>query len=248
MDNQQAKLILTAYRPHGQDADDPFFAEALQQAGNDPTLAAWFREQQDFDAAIATALAEVHGPVDAKSMIKATMGASARPSRYRGRWLLAAGLTVLLGLSVVLLQWTRRAPVLPEPFPVSLAARLMDHNHPLAFSNGDLMQIRAWLTGRGAPVPGELPPGLAGMNVMGCESWETEHGKVSLICFFLQGEEMHLCIFEDAAAFPGLPALGQPQLEQSGKWALALWQDQGRAYVLGVPAGGNLVLEHLLHG
>lgn len=248
MDNQQAKLILTAYRPHGQDVDDPFFAQALRQAGQDPALADWFKEQQAFDATVATALAGVHGPDDAKAMIKATMGASARTTRRWTPWMLAAGMAVLLGLSVVVLQWTRRAPVLPESNPVSLAARLMDHNHPMEFSNGDLMQIRAWLTGRGAPVPGELPPGLADMRVMGCESQETEYGKVTLICFFLQGEELHLCIFEDAAAFPGLPAVGQPQLAQSGKWALALWQEQGRAYVLGVPAGANLNLEHLLHG
>src|SRR5258706_136048 len=39
MNNQEAKLILQAYRCGGQDASDPLFAEALEQARRDPELA-----------------------------------------------------------------------------------------------------------------------------------------------------------------------------------------------------------------
>jgi len=36
MNNQEAKFILAAYRPGGQDASDPLFAEALEQVRRDP--------------------------------------------------------------------------------------------------------------------------------------------------------------------------------------------------------------------
>src|SRR5579871_3009993 len=45
MNNQEAKLILQAYRPGGEDASDPLFAEALEQARRDPELQKWFAEQ-----------------------------------------------------------------------------------------------------------------------------------------------------------------------------------------------------------
>ena len=47
MNNDHAKIVLSVYRPHGQDADDPFFAEALQQAKNNPAMAAWFKNEHD---------------------------------------------------------------------------------------------------------------------------------------------------------------------------------------------------------
>jgi len=38
VNNHEAKLILQAYRPGGEDASDPLFAEALEQARRDPEL------------------------------------------------------------------------------------------------------------------------------------------------------------------------------------------------------------------
>ena len=49
MDNNDAKLILQVYRSGGEDASDPFFAEALEQARLDPALRTWFAEQQAKD-------------------------------------------------------------------------------------------------------------------------------------------------------------------------------------------------------
>ena len=45
MNNQEAKLILQAYRSNGQDASDPFFADVLEQARRDPELQKWFAEE-----------------------------------------------------------------------------------------------------------------------------------------------------------------------------------------------------------
>jgi hypothetical protein len=41
MSIEDAKLILSAYRPGDQDADDPQFREALELTRHDPDLARW---------------------------------------------------------------------------------------------------------------------------------------------------------------------------------------------------------------
>ena len=55
MDEQQARLILQAYRP-AVDRNDPEVAAALQEAARNPELAGWFAEEQAFDRAIAAHL------------------------------------------------------------------------------------------------------------------------------------------------------------------------------------------------
>ena len=58
MNNQEAKLILQAYRPGGRDTFDPLFAEALEQARRDPELQKWFAERKqalDYANSIQTA-------------------------------------------------------------------------------------------------------------------------------------------------------------------------------------------------
>ncbi len=52
MDQGEIKRLLQSYRPGTEDADDPAFQEALASLESDPALAAWFRTEQAFDAAM----------------------------------------------------------------------------------------------------------------------------------------------------------------------------------------------------
>jgi hypothetical protein len=241
MNNDHAKIVLNVYRPHGQDADDPFFAEALRQATRDPTMAAWLKEEQRFDADFADSLRTIVAPADAKNMIKATMGAS---TGRRRRWwplALAASLAVLLTTSVLLRQRPTGLP-LPENATVAqLATNLAEHHATIGLMSGDLARVRQWLSDKGGPLPEDLPPGLAKLMVLGCETWNTTRGKVSLVCFVGEEKNMvHLYIFEKAADHPDLPDFAHPRLEKEGNWSLALWQNNGRAYVLGSPLNSSL--------
>jgi hypothetical protein len=47
-DRDNAKLLLSAYRPNGADAQDPVFKEALELTQRDPELARWFRGRAGF--------------------------------------------------------------------------------------------------------------------------------------------------------------------------------------------------------
>ncbi len=248
MDNNQAKFILSVYRPHGQDAHDPLFAEAILQAERDPTLAAWFQHEQRFDADVAAALGSIAVPQNAKALVKATMGASAVYRRGRWPYALAASVAVILAATVAI-QHVRRPPGLPLPANASLAeiaTNLAEHHATIGLMSGDMVRIQQWLRDRRGPQPDVLPRGLAGMKVLGCETWNTTRGKVSLLCFMGDGaERVHLYVFEDSGAFPHLPGADQPRIEREGNWSLALWQHNGRAYVLGVPSDSGYSVETL---
>jgi len=239
MDNNEAKLILSVYRANGTDAQDPLFREALKQAESDPTLRAWLAEQQEFDARVSLAFAAIKGPIEGRAMIQTTMRAT-RTRRIRWLWPLALAASIAVLFAVRIGLQGRGGLALPESASLAeLATNLSDHHASIGLMSSDYSKLRSWISERGGPLPDRLPPGLEKLAVLGCETWKTSRGKVSLVCFV--GDDMkmvHLYVFEQApAGLKGsdLPGMGQPRLERSGNWSLALWQEQGRGYVLGVP-------------
>lgn len=239
MDNNKAKLILSVYRTNGLDAQDPMFGEALKQAESDPELRAWLTEQRAFDSQVSAAFADVSGPAEGKAMIETTMGATPHHRRV-WIWPLALAASIAIFFAVRGGLQTRGGLVLPENASLAeLATNLSDHHASIGLMSKDYAKLRTWISEKGGPLPEHLPPALEKMAVLGCESWKTSRGKVSLVCFV--GDDMkmvHLYVFDQApAALEGanLPELPKPRFERSGNWALAIWKDAGRAYVLGMP-------------
>jgi hypothetical protein len=62
VDKAAIKELLQAYRVGGQDREDSIFHAALKEVARDSELAAWFRQEQEFDALMLKRFAEV--PVD----------------------------------------------------------------------------------------------------------------------------------------------------------------------------------------
>ncbi len=239
MDNNKAKLILSVYRTNGLDAKDPMFGEALKQAESDPELRSWLAGQRAFDSAVSAAFAGVSGPAEGKAMIETTMGAT--PKRRRvWIWPLALAASIAIFFAMRGGLQTHAGLVLPESASLAeLATNLSDHHASIGLMSADYSKLRTWIAEKGGPLPDRLPPGLEKMAVLGCETWKTTRGKVSLVCFV--GDDMkmvHLYVFDQAPAAlngAGLPEMAQPRFERSGKWSLAVWKDGGHAYVLGVP-------------
>src|SRR5207249_674724 len=97
VDNREAKFILNAYRPAGQDASDPRFAEAFEQARRDPGLDRWFSESIAFDTAMTEKLRALEVPPDLRENILAGVKVS-RPLRWSKpfiKWAIAAALISL---------------------------------------------------------------------------------------------------------------------------------------------------------
>lgn len=244
MDNEQAKLTLAAYRLDGRDAQDPFFEEALRQADRDPELKRWFAGQQTFDRRMRSAIESIAPPARARSMALAAMRMSRR-RKSALRWFvpLALAASIALVATTYTILGDRGSRIgLPQSASIeALAGYLAEHHASIGLMNEDYATLVAWIRNRGGPVPENLPPALASLPVLGCQTWNTDRGQVSLVCFVGPERKMlHLYVFENPGALPGpLPSRASPRVERHDAWAMASWQDGGRAYVLGMPAEGD---------
>ena len=244
MDNDQAKLILAAYRPDGRDADDPSIAEALRQADLDPELRHWLAEQRTFDQRMVGDFESVRPPNGSKAQALAAIRVTRRRRTRRAwAWPMALAASIALVTTLTTLVVIRPEQVaLPQSASIeALAGYLAEHHASIGLMNDDYSTLVDWIRNSGGPVPENLPEAMVQLPVIGCQTWNTDHGKVSLVCFVgPDRKNLHLYVFDDATALPGsLPQRSDPHFERHGIWAMASWQDGGRGYVLGIPAEGD---------
>ena len=241
MDKEQAKLILQAYRPGGEDADDPFFSEALEQARIDPELAKWFAEQRAFDGAIRAALQTRIPPVGLRDSILLAKKISTLP-RYQpsrpvwrrpGVMALAASIVVLLAAALLIRPGAEH--YVSHPITVAAFTRqVLDLKDGISLGkmSNNPAELRAWLAERGAPSDFELPRGLRDANGLGCQSYTIGGAKVSLICFMLgENQFAHLFVVDRDALTDAVPS-ASPIIRTEGGTAFATWTSGGKSYVL----------------
>jgi hypothetical protein len=249
MDNEQAKLILQAYRPGGEDADDPFFSEALEQARVDPDLAKWFAEQRAFDEAMRKALQESTPPTGLRDSIllakKISTLSRLQPSRpywqRPGVMALAASIVVLL--AVLIQQGADH--YLGQPMTVdAFTQQVLDLKERVSLGkmSSNPTELRAWLAERGAPSDFELPRGLRDAHGLGCQSYTIGGVKVSLLCFMLGEDQFAHLFVVDSDALKDPAPNAKPVIRTEGGIALATWTLGGKSYVL---TGINLSEEML---
>jgi len=241
MDNEQAKLILQAYRPGGEDADDPFFCEALEQARVDPELAKWFADQRSFDEAMRKALQKHIPPVGLRDSILLAKRISTLPFHQGGRpvWrrpgvmALAASIVVLLAVAVLIRPGAEHY----VGHPMTVAAftqQVLDLKDRISLGkmSNNPAELRAWLAERGAPSDFELPRGLRDVHGLGCQSYTIDGVKVSLVCFMLGEDQFaHLFVVDNDALKDAAPN-ASPVIRTEGGIALATWTSGGKSYVL----------------
>src|ERR1700747_1104240 len=106
VNNQEAKFILSAYRPSGEDACGAAFAAALEQVNRDPDLAAGFAEQRALDGATSDAICSIPIPRDLRANILA--GPRITRARFRPRRpVLVYSAASLALLDIIDAVWTR---------------------------------------------------------------------------------------------------------------------------------------------
>lgn len=233
MTNDEAKFILNAYRPNGEDANDPMFEAALAQAKRDPDLAGWFARLQAFDRAIASKLGETEVPEGLRAAILAGANVSrSKPATSWWRrspvWAMAASLAMLLAVAIPAFWSTTRANAsgdLPDFATDYVAAGFF-----LAEHDADIERLRMWLKGRNSPLPNDLPPGFRSLRGLGCKTVDYRGKNISLICFGA-GKEYHLFV-ADRADFPNLEASDTPKFVVRKGLAAATWSDRDHHYVV----------------
>ncbi len=245
MNKNEARLILAAYRPGGQDAADPFFAEALDAAAKEPELARWFAEEREFDRAIAARLESVAAPFGLKTRILAKARAvSTSKSTWAASLAVVAAVLFLLAQIVNLWRDTSRASAALPDYQREMVS-FIQLTPPLELESSDLDKIKDWLAKKDIAQIA-VPPRLATLESVGCRVLSFRNRKVTLICFRRgEGKNLAHLFVVDRAALPKLRSGAAPVFAQEGAWTTASWAEKDRVYMIAVQ-GDQTVAERFL--
>lgn len=254
MNREEAKLILEAYRPGGQDAGDPFFAEALALARQDAELGSWFAQQQTFDSQISGSLKQVRVPSRPKAEILAMGNKTTSPATawwqnifsWQSPVAWSAAVVVVVVLSLALFQEKSAAIAGFADYSAQMVNTAVNDRHHVDIGASDMKQAVAWLSAHQGEQNLTLPAELSGDKaVTGCRvmSW---HGQnVSMLCFMVKGTA-HVDVFiAEAGIFADAPPVDHPQFSVAGGLPTASWTHDGKAY-LAVSHGDTAILKSIL--
>lgn len=237
MNADDAKLILSAYRPDPREAAGPDVSAALQRAKHDPVLAEWWAREQAWDDAMAEKLAEIAPPPGLRAvLIAGHAGRRASSPAPAAGWravVFAVAATIVVALSLGVARW----------HPASTGATLQDfavntvaNGFFLQKRSSDVSALKAWLAEKRGPVPRQVPSEFANLRALGCRTLRFQGRDVSLVCFERDGREFHLFVARRGELRPERVA-STPQFSTRGALVAATWADADTHYVVVSDAG-----------
>lgn len=244
MNNEEAKAILSCFRPGTEDEHDPMFAEALAQAQNDPELSAWLKEQKAFDGAVSSKLAASSLPQNLLADIQAGVAAR-RSGRSRNLYLALAASVVLVG--AIAAVWLNGSGSRDNSQFAACRAYLVDYlkKFPrLDLETERLSRAREWLAETHHLQQIEIPAGLEKFPTIGCRTLEWHGQKLALVCFMVDGEVVHLILIPETA-IPDGPTTSQPQFARVGKMSTVAWRKGDLTYLVLSKAGQKFLRERI---
>ncbi len=225
MTNDEAKFILSAFRPNGGDAGNPSFAEAIQMAGGDPLLGQWFARSRAHDAAVAAKLGQIMPPAGLREAILAGARVSAGPRSVLMKLTWAAGLAAAAALAIVVA--TMKGPVRPDSIAASYAGFAI--NDMLTEKHGGRGEPAAALIGelqaKGAPMPGSERIEFEKLKDTGCRTISFAGHEVVEVCFARDGAMFHLYVVRHDGALGEAVEKGPVFIAQAAG-AAAVWSDR----------------------
>lgn len=275
MNNAEAKLILSAYRAGGQDATDPQFAEALQQARLDPELARWFAEQTALDRATGAQLQAVRVPADLKASILA--GRKIIPLPKPAWWqrslhpvATAAALAVTLATVGFLALHEPPEPkatlalftqditdylgkgygVLPRHAHLASAdaGYFGAMSYRMNYRSPSLDDIRHWLTEHGGHADFASPSGIKRPLNLGCGVMEWRGKRITLVAFQTGRslpQDKVHLVVINSTDLPDVPPRGQARFEEDGEWTTVAWSNGPLTYLLMAPGSREQLARYL---
>jgi hypothetical protein len=234
MDSGEARFILSAYRPEGQDASDPRFAEALEQVRRDPILQRWFEDSVAFDAAMTNKLHAVMAPAGLRENILVGVKVS-RASRWSTpfvRWAIAAALVFSAIVGSLIWHNTRSARLADwQTQALDVISALVRNESSFDAQSNQPAELVTWLRANDAPAAQKLPANLGKLSSLGCKTFSWNGNRVSVICFTRpDGGLIHL-VATNASGSDRTPE-GKPKLNQQGEWTTATWREGDKIYML----------------
>lgn len=243
MKNQEAKFILGAYRPDGQDADDATFHDALAQAEKDPELREWLQRERKFDATLSAKLKEIAPPPGLRDAILAGSRVSVSAARPKKNWWtptvwLAAAAAIAVVATVTMK--TRAAAALPTAAQLTAFALddLANHHDQHVGHPPGLENVQAQLGNVQVPLSKGAGLNLAALQKEHCRSVQIGGHEVFEICFQRDGAWYHVYVGSRRDFAPG--AIDPRALiKTQGKFAATAWADAEHVYALVTHAGAD---------
>jgi hypothetical protein len=232
MNREEAKFILHAYRPNGEDAHDPQFEPALAFVRNDPELAHWFAGEQALDAAIAERIHSVWPPPDLTTqLLLARKVIHPKPWWRKPAWIAAAASVALL-ISAVSVLWLRRNGETEfASFRGTMIEASLDMKKHIDVMGLDAGELKQWLIeNRGHP-GFVLPAGLAGKGIMGCKVLDWHGRRVTLLCLKFGGKHVDVFVINESD-LPRVSLGAAPVLASERGVTTATWRREGEIYFL----------------
>jgi len=237
MKSDEAKFILSAFRPDGSDSGNPAFADALRMAASDPMLGSWFERSRAHDAAVAGKLREIAPPAGLREAILAGARVSG-PRRGEGigrAWI--AGLAAAAVLAIVIVSMTE--PVRPEASGADFAGFAI--NDMLTAKHGGSGEpagaLVAALQTSGSRMPGADGIDFDRLKETGCRTLRFAGRDVIEVCFARDGTQFHLYV----SRRQGDTEARGPSFIAQAAGAAAVWSDRTFEYALASTAGTEAI-------
>jgi hypothetical protein len=236
MNTQQAKEILSLYRPGTADAEDPSFAEALRLCAQDPELERWFNEHAAVYAAMRERFKQTPVPEGLKAQILSERKVHA-PSFWRRPAILAAATAAIILCAGI---WHAMRPRTGPGFPAYVDQMVSKAFRGYGmFETSSQEQVRSYLAKQRSPSDFVLPANLQkNAKLMGAVAVVWQDKPASMICFhsgkpLRAGQTTDLWLFvTDRGTVPGSPAATTPTLAKVNMAMTASWSEGGKTYVL----------------
>lgn len=241
MNNEEAKFMLSGYRPNGADAKDTAMADALAQAERDPALKQWFQREQAFDRVVADKLGTIAPPRGLReSILAGTKMSSTTASKPSPRWWmqpwtigLAAAAAVVVAFTLTFSAPETQVVRLPGMEPI-LKVALADFGgaHGMGPKADRLGTFGSWLLDDTSRLGSDvMPVDLAELKAYGCRSINVAGHEVFEICFKRESGWYHVFI-APREAFDSDGLHREPMFHEQGEFIAASWADEKFAYLV----------------
>ncbi|MEY4489341.1 MAG: hypothetical protein RIQ79_1849 [Verrucomicrobiota bacterium] len=243
MNNHDAKFLLQAYRPGGDDSADSQMTLALEQARRDPDLGLWLAREQSFDQQMSAKLQAVTPPSGLRDAILAggRMSAPARTTQawWRGaqaQWMGLAAAVALVAV-ITLSFWPKaKAPGLASLAQTALHEMQGAHGAPTTAE--EVGVFGKWLKNPATRLAAGMPVSFEQVRAAGCRSLNVGGREVFEVCFLRNGGEYHFYVGKRQDF--NIPGNGSsPMLVAQGGLATLAWADEQHVYVLAGNGDGS---------
>jgi len=233
VNRNQAKEILSAFRPGTEDERDPVFVEALQVAQHDSELAAWLMERQAFDSSVKRQLAASPLPSGLLEQIRGGVTLRQMEARHRRQRLMALAACLVLPLTLAALWVYHRSFAEKTQFAAcrNEMVHFLQQFPRLDLETANLAQARQWLADTRHLQQVQFPAGLQRFPTIGCRTLEWHGHGLALVCFMVDGEVVHFIVIP-RSSIPDGPPTSEPQFARLGRETTVAWSRGDLTYMV----------------